>query len=57
MYERAQRLGATLQLKSAPLEGTMLMLSLEDVPRTELDLDQVSMPVRVGGAAAGKAMT
>jgi two-component system, NarL family, sensor histidine kinase YdfH len=57
MYERAQRLGATLRLKSAPLEGTMLVLSLEDVPKTELDLDQASMPVVVGGAAASKAMT
>lgn len=57
MYERAQRLGATLRLKSAPLEGTMLMLSLEDVPNTEIDPDRASMPVVVEDAAAGKAMT
>ena len=57
MRERADRLGATLQLKSTPLEGTILVLSLEDVPKTELDLDQDSMPVVVGGTAVGKAIT
>jgi signal transduction histidine kinase len=57
MYERAQRLGATLRLQSAPLEGTVLALSLEDVPKTEVGLDRASMPVVDGGAAAGKAMT
>jgi NarL family two-component system sensor histidine kinase YdfH len=57
MYERAQHLGATLRLKSAPREGTMLVLSLEDVPKIELDLDQASTPVVVGRTAAGKAMT
>jgi NarL family two-component system sensor histidine kinase YdfH len=57
MYERAQRLGATLRLESAPLEGTVLVLSLEDVPNTEIDPDRASMPVVVGGAAAGKAVT
>jgi signal transduction histidine kinase len=56
MYERAQRLGATLLLKSAPLEGTMMVLSLEDVPKTELDLHQASIS-GVVGAAAGKVMT
>jgi len=57
MHERAQRLGATMRLESTPLEGTMLVLSLEDAPKTELDLDHASMPGVVGGAADGKAMT
>ena len=57
MYERAQHLGATLRLKSAPREGTMLLLSLEDMPLTEPDLQPASMPGVVGGAAAGKVMT
>ena len=56
MHERAQHLGATLRLESAPLEGTMLVLSLEDVPKTDLDLQQASMPGMVG-AASGKVMT
>ena len=46
-----------MRLASSSLEGTMLVLSLEDVPKTELDLDQDSMPVVVGGTAASKEMT
>ena len=54
MYERAQRLGATLRLESAPREGTMLVLSLEDMPKPDLDSDQLSAPGAVEGAADGK---
>jgi NarL family two-component system sensor histidine kinase YdfH len=57
MYERAQRLGATLQLESAPQEGTVLALNLEDLPKPELDMRQASVSGAVGGTTAGKAMT
>jgi NarL family two-component system sensor histidine kinase YdfH len=52
MYERAQRIGATLQIKSAPQEGTRLMLTLEEIAKPGLDPDQASGPA-VEGAAAG----
>jgi nitrate/nitrite-specific signal transduction histidine kinase len=56
MHERAQRLGATLRLKSAPREGTMLVLSLEDIHQPELDSDQLSAPGAVEGAADDKVL-
>ncbi|NIV30751.1 MAG: hypothetical protein GWN58_15000, partial [Anaerolineae bacterium] len=54
MYERAQHLGATLQLTSSPREGTMLVLNLEDMPKTELGSDEPPAPGAVKGAADGK---
>jgi NarL family two-component system sensor histidine kinase YdfH len=54
MYERAQRLGGTLRVESAPRKGTRLELSLEDTSGTELGPDQRSMAGMVVGARAGE---
>jgi len=56
MHERAQRLGATLRLKSAPQEGTMLVFILEDIAKPGLDSDQASGP-GVEGAAESKGVS
>lgn len=56
MHERAQRLGGTLRLKSAPQEGTMLTFILEDIAKFGLDPNQASGP-GVEGVAASKGVS
>jgi NarL family two-component system sensor histidine kinase YdfH len=57
MHERAQRIGASLSIESAPQGGTTVLLSFKDTPEPGREPDQPRLSGLVEGGSAGEELS